>query len=105
MILPNNLDKLSGLFPSVGTTTPTTANNEKVRPEGMSAGQGLTTDTTELSSAASQVLHSIRNSSADSDVRTDKVAAVAAAIQNGTYSVPADAVAKKVIDSMTESGK
>jgi anti-sigma28 factor (negative regulator of flagellin synthesis) len=33
-------------------------------------------------------------------VRTDKVAAVQAALAAGTYDVPASAVASKVVDSM-----
>jgi anti-sigma28 factor (negative regulator of flagellin synthesis) len=37
---------------------------------------------------------------AESDVRTDKVAAVQAALEAGTYDVPASAVASKVVDAM-----
>lgn len=37
---------------------------------------------------------------AESGVRTDKVAAVQAALATGTYNVPASAVASKVLDEM-----
>ncbi len=104
MILPSNLDKLSGLFPSVGPSTPAAAAADKTQ-NGTSPGHELTTDTTQVSSAGSQLLNSIKNASPDLDVRTDKVAAVAAAIKSGTYSVPADAVARKLIDSMAQPGK
>jgi anti-sigma28 factor (negative regulator of flagellin synthesis) len=37
---------------------------------------------------------------ADSGIRTDKVAAVQAAMAAGTYNVPASAVASKMVDAM-----
>jgi len=53
-------------------------------------------DTAQVSNAASQVALS----PADADVRLDKVAAIQSALKAGTYSVPASAVAQKVIGSL-----
>ena len=41
----------------------------------------------------------------DGGVRTDKVAEIQAALQAGTYDVPASAVAAKMVDAMLERGK
>jgi flagellar biosynthesis anti-sigma factor FlgM len=61
----------------------------------------LNVDKAELSAAASKAAQS----SSDSDVRLDKVASIRNALQAGTYSVPASAVAQKVVDSMLVSAK
>ena len=42
----------------------------------------------------------VRLIAAESGARTDKVAAVQAALATGTYNVPASAVASKVLDEM-----
>lgn len=42
----------------------------------------------------------ISQSSGGSDVRADKVAAVQQALANGTYNIPAEAVASSVVNSM-----
>jgi negative regulator of flagellin synthesis FlgM len=56
----------------------------------------LSGDCATLSSAGSEV-----STGSDSDgVRMDKVAAVQAALASGTYSVPASAVASKMVDAM-----
>ena len=54
-------------------------------------------DRAQLSSAGSTLA---QVSSANDDVRTDKVAAIQSAIAAGTYSVPASAVADKLIQSL-----
>jgi negative regulator of flagellin synthesis FlgM len=56
----------------------------------------LASDRATLSSAGSEV--SLSHS--EPDVRTDKVAAVQAAIASGNYDVPAGQVASSLIDSM-----
>jgi negative regulator of flagellin synthesis FlgM len=53
-------------------------------------------DQTSLSSASSLVAQALRAP----DVRADKVAALQQAINSGTYSVPASAVAGKIVDSL-----
>ena len=69
-------------------------------PQGKSApqpsGSGLKSDRATLSSAASEV----SQAATDDGVRMDKVAAVQQALAAGTYSVPASAVASKMIDAM-----
>ena len=57
---------------------------------------GLGTDRATLSSAASEMAQRID----DGGVRGEKVAAIQGALASGTYSVPASAVATKVVDSM-----
>ena len=57
---------------------------------------GSATDAASVSSAGSAVAQA----AAGSDVRTDKVAALQAAIANGTYNVSAGVVADKLIASL-----
>ncbi len=47
----------------------------------------------------------VAQTAAESGVRTDKVAAVQAALAGGTYNVPSAAVAGKVVDSMLGGGQ
>ncbi len=42
----------------------------------------------------------VAQASASSDVRSDRVASLSAAISSGTYHVPASAVASKIVDSL-----
>jgi negative regulator of flagellin synthesis FlgM len=60
------------------------------------SGSGLGSDRATLSSAGSEVAMT----AAESDVRTDKVAGIQAALAAGTYSVPPAAVASKMVDAM-----
>jgi len=57
-------------------------------------------DQATFSSTASEVLQAALGEG----VRAEKVAAVQAALAAGTYSVPASAVASRVIDSMLTAG-
>jgi negative regulator of flagellin synthesis FlgM len=63
----------------------------------VSQGKGST-------SAAGSSFDSDQATFSGDEVRTDKVAAVQAALAAGTYSVPASAVASRVIDSMLAGG-
>jgi negative regulator of flagellin synthesis FlgM len=66
-----------------------------------SAGKSaIGSDHATLSSAGSEVAQT----ASDDAVRTDKVASVQAAIAAGTYSVPASAVASKLVDAMLGAG-
>jgi len=58
-------------------------------------------DTAQVSSVARQVVQS----ASDSDVRLDKVAGIQAALQAGTYKVPASAVAQKLIGALLSQDK
>lgn len=98
MDIRNSVDGLKTLL---GVPSPAPA---KVAPqaknEGTPAGSGLAGDHATLSSAGAEV----SQASSGSDVRMQKVAAVQAALAAGTYSVPASAVAGKLIDSMLSGG-
>lgn len=61
----------------------------------------LSSDHATVSSAGSEVAQA----ASESDIRMDKVTAVQAALAAGTYSVPASAVASKVIDGMLAQGQ
>jgi flagellar biosynthesis anti-sigma factor FlgM len=88
-------DSLDGLKSLLGVTTPPAA---APLPKSNSAVgvSDLDSDQATFSTAGSEV----SQSGLEADVRTDKVAAVQAALAAGTYSVPASAVASKVVDSM-----
>jgi negative regulator of flagellin synthesis FlgM len=86
---------LEGLKSILGTSSATSA----ISPAKSGAATGesaLTSDQATLSSAGSAVLES----SADGGVRADKVADIQAALADGSYNVPASAVATKVVDAM-----
>jgi flagellar biosynthesis anti-sigma factor FlgM len=59
------------------------------------------TDTAQVSSVATHLVQS----AGDSDVRLDKVAGIQAALQAGTYQVPASAVAQSVIGALLSPEK
>jgi len=86
---------LDGLKSLLGVTTPAPAATP-TKSNAATGGSALASDRATLSSAGSEV----SLTAAESDVRTDKVAAVQAALEAGTYDVPAAAVASKVVDAM-----
>ncbi len=92
MDIRNSLDGLKSLL---GVTPPAPA-APQTRNSAATSGSALGSDLATLSSAGSEV----SLTAADSTVRTDKVAAVQAALAAGTYDVPASAVASKVVDAM-----
>lgn len=64
-------------------------------------GGAFSADHATLSSAAS----SIAQSAGDDGVRMEKVTAIQSALESGAYSVPASAVASKMVDAMLGNGK
>jgi negative regulator of flagellin synthesis FlgM len=92
MDVRNNLDGLRSLF---GVQTPSSA-PASTRSGAQAGASELTGDRATLSSAGSEV--SLESTS--DGVRMEKVAAVQAALAAGTYSVPASAVASKMVDAM-----
>jgi flagellar biosynthesis anti-sigma factor FlgM len=92
---------LDGLKTLLGVTSPAGAAGQRPRAGAASEGSALTTDRATLSSAGSEVAQSAM----DEGVRTGRVAEIQAALQAGTYHVPASAVAAKMVDAMLESGK
>ena len=87
---------LDGLKSLLGVSTPTPSATPQSRSNAAAGGSALASDSATLSSAGSEV----SQAASESDVRTDKVSAVQAALEAGTYNVPASAVASKVVDAM-----
>jgi flagellar biosynthesis anti-sigma factor FlgM len=96
MEMRNSLEGLKALF---GVSSAVTTPLQPAKNGASVEGQSLAGDQATLSSAGSE----ISLAAADSGVRMEKVAAIQAALATGTYSVPASAVAEKVIDSMLVS--
>jgi negative regulator of flagellin synthesis FlgM len=92
MDIRNSMDGLKSLM---GVTPPLAA-VPQAKGNAAASGSVQSSDQATLSSAGSEVALT----AADPGVRTDKVAAVQAALAAGTYAVPASAVASKVVDSM-----
>lgn len=92
MEIRNGVDGLKTLL---GVTSSAPARERTVQ-DGQAAPKVLTGDQATLSSAGTEVSHA----GAEPGVRADKVAAVKAGLAAGTYSVPASAVAGKLVDAM-----
>jgi flagellar biosynthesis anti-sigma factor FlgM len=92
---------LDGLKTILGVPAAAPASPERVKGGPTAEKSSLNNDSATVSSAASEVAMT----AAEGGVRTDKVAAVQAALAAGTYEVPASAVASKVIDSMLGRGQ
>jgi negative regulator of flagellin synthesis FlgM len=92
MDIRNSLDGLRSLL-GVNQAAPATAQPRSSVAPGSSA---LGSDRATLSSAGSEV----SQTAAEDGVRTDKVAAVQAALAAGSYNVPASAVASRLVDAM-----
>lgn len=93
MEMRNGVDGLKALLGITASTSPQSRQTQRSSSPG--AGD-LAQDQATVSSAGSEALRS----TAEADVRMEKVAAVRAALAAGTYSVPAREVASKVIESM-----
>jgi negative regulator of flagellin synthesis FlgM len=87
---------LDGLKSLLGVTPPVTSAPHAGTGTSAAGTSGLGSDSATFSSAGSEV----SMTAADSGIRTDKVAAVQAAMAAGTYNVPASAVASKMVDAM-----
>ena len=90
-----------GLKTILGVTPAAPASPERIKGGQTAEGSSLSNDSATVSGAASEVALT----AAEGGVRADKVAAVQAALEAGTYEVPASAVASKVIDSMLGRGQ
>jgi negative regulator of flagellin synthesis FlgM len=96
MDIRNSMDGLRSLLGVNPTATPTPQTTSSAS----TATSSFDSDRATFSSAGSEV----SQASSGEGVRADKVASVQAALAAGTYSVPASAVASKVIDSMLTAG-
>jgi negative regulator of flagellin synthesis FlgM len=97
MDIRNSLDGLRTLL----GVNPTATSAPQSKGNAAAASGSMDSDRATFSSAASEASQAASGES----VRTDKVAAVQAALAAGTYSVPTTGVASKVIDSMLASGR
>jgi flagellar biosynthesis anti-sigma factor FlgM len=98
MNIGNNIENLTQIFDPQTVTGATPA---KAAVQNETQNEAQKTDQAQVSTAASQVAQSV----ASSDIRLDKVASIQSALQAGTYSVPASAVAQKVVDSLLATDK
>jgi flagellar biosynthesis anti-sigma factor FlgM len=98
MDIRSSLDVLKTLL---GVAPAATATARKPNAGFVPDGSSLTTDHATLSSAGSEVAQTAM----DGGVRTAKVEEIQAALQAGTYDVPASAVAARIVDAMLERGK
>jgi negative regulator of flagellin synthesis FlgM len=96
MDIRNSLDGLGSLL----GLNPTAPSGSQGKGSASAPRSSFDNDQATFSSAASEVSQTASGES----VRADKVAAVQAALADGTYNVPATAVASRVIDSMLNSG-
>jgi len=93
---------LDGLKSLLGVTPATSSGAQPV--QSGSAARNTppsTSDRATLSSAGSEVART----AADGGVRVDKVASIQAALAAGTYSIPASAVASRMVDAMLEAAR
>jgi len=92
---------LDGLKSLLGVTPATQSGAQSVR-SGSAAREtaAAASDRATLSSAGSEVAQA----AADGGVRMDKVASIQAALASGTYSIPASAVASRMVDAMLTAG-
>lgn len=95
MDIRNSLDGLKSLL-GVPSTAPAPAQGKSsTGPANSALGSDLAT----FSSAGNEV----SLTASESEVRTDKVAAIQSALASGTYNVSPSAVASKLVDSMLGS--
>ena len=87
---------LEGLKSLIGTEAAATVGAQQAKGSSTVAAGAIGSDQATVSSAGSEISQMADNS----DVRTDKVAGIQAALTSGSYDVPAAAVASKVVDSM-----
>jgi negative regulator of flagellin synthesis FlgM len=92
---------LDGLKSLLGVAPAATAAPQQPKSGGATSGSALGSDRATFSTAGSEV----SLTASEPGVRTDKVAAIQAALAAGTYNVPASAVASKVVDSMLGGGQ
>jgi len=96
MNVNNSIGNLSHILSS--QPAPASAKNGTSTP---AATSNSNRDTAQVSAVAAQVAQS----AGASDVRLDKVAGIQAALQAGTYQVPASAVAQKLIGALLSPEK
>lgn len=97
MEIRNSLDGLKSLLGVNGAEQPAIQGKAGQ----VAQGGAFSADHATLSNAASE----IAQAAGEDGVRMEKVAAIQSALESGTYSVPASAVASKVVEAMLGNGK
>jgi negative regulator of flagellin synthesis FlgM len=97
MDIRNSLDGLRTLL-GVNPAVPSAPQSKSTGAS--TVATGFDNDRATLSSAGNEVSQAVTGE----DVRSEKVAAVQAALATGNYDVPASAVASKLIDAMLSAG-
>ncbi len=92
MDIRNSLDGLRSLL-GVNQTAPSVPQSKSAA---ATTGSAFDSDRATLSSAGSEVSQAV----SEEGVRMEKVTSIQAALAAGTYSVPASAVASKMVDAM-----
>ena len=100
MDIRNSLEGLKSLL-GVPTTAPAQTQPVKQGPSAAASAAPLAQRPRHVEQRGNEV----SQTAGESGVRTDKVAAVQAALAAGTYNVPAAAVAGKVVDAMLGGGQ
>jgi negative regulator of flagellin synthesis FlgM len=91
----NNVNSISNRTPAENQSV-SPVSSAQVQPSAQAGGSAPAADHATVSVAGT----GISQSSGGSDVRMEKVAAVQQALANGTYNIPAEAVASSVVNSM-----
>ena len=87
---------MDGLRSLLGVSQAPPSSSQQVKQGNSTDAGSLNTDRATLSSAGTLFSQAMN----DGGVRMDKVAGIQAALENGTYNIPASAVASRMIDSM-----
>lgn len=91
---------LDGLKNLLGVNA-TASSPGQIQSRGAEGSSALKQDSATLSSAGNEVAVS----ATDSDIRSDKVAAIQQALASGTYNVPVTEVASRMVDAMLTEQK
>ena len=97
MEIRNSLDGLKSLLGIDSVDSAATRSSRAAA----KAGDSFDADRVTMSAAANEVSQVLTGEG----VRTEKVAAVRSALEAGTYSVPASALAAKLVETMLASGQ
>jgi len=101
MDIRSSLDGLRSLLGVNPTATPATQAKGAAGASSSATLSAFDTDRATFSDAGSEVSQALSSEG----VRTEKVAAIQAALAAGTYNVPASAVASKLVDAMLAGGQ
>ena len=88
-----------------GNTSATTKGGKAGKATGgqASSKSGVTSDQVEISVHAREVQEAMELATSAPEIRTEKVAPLKAAVEDGTYERPSAAIAEKIVDEMKET--